>query len=55
MRARRVMLDAATASGDENMRLRPLPPLTVTAGAAELSINLEPYGIEYWYLEETKR
>lgn len=40
-------LDAVTASDDENLRLRPLPRLSLTEGTSEHTLQLEPYGIEY--------
>ena len=47
MLTRRIVLDAATASNDENHRLRPVdaPPLRNAA------IELGPWAVEYWYLE----
>jgi hypothetical protein len=49
--AKRRSLDAAAPSDDENVRLRPLPDLTLKAGAPALNVRLEPYGVESWSLE----
>jgi len=43
-RPRRLVFDAMTGSGDENLRLKPTAP-------AE-TIVLGPWGIEFWYTEE---
>ncbi|HLH36080.1 MAG TPA: hypothetical protein VKX41_15525 [Alloacidobacterium sp.] len=48
--AHRRMLDAETASQDENSRLRPLPDIELTPGKP-LEIDLGPYGIESWAME----
>ena len=48
---RSVMLDAHTASSDENARLRPDPPARVGKGAHNITLRLEPYGVRFWSLE----
>jgi hypothetical protein len=50
--AKRRMLDAEAASSDENVRLRPLPDVTLTPGAQAGALTLEPYGMEFWSLEK---
>jgi xylan 1,4-beta-xylosidase len=49
--AKRRLLDAATPSGDENVRLRPLDDVTVSKESGTAEITLQPYGIESWSLE----
>ncbi|HWR52177.1 MAG TPA: hypothetical protein VN428_13785 [Bryobacteraceae bacterium] len=53
--AKRVSLDAETGSNVENERLRPRPPLKMTAGAGRGAAQLGPYGIEFWYVEKLGR
>lgn len=53
--AKRRLLDAIAPSDDENVRLRPLPDLTLKVGSPALSIQLQPYGIESWSLEPEHR
>ncbi len=50
--AKRVALDAATGSNDENDRLRPQPAVKMTAGTGSTRASLGPYGVEFWYLEK---
>lgn len=50
----RRILDAATASNDENQRLRPLERLQLSEGTNQLKLSLEPYGIQYWELLPSK-
>ena len=52
--AKRRMLDAATPSSDENARLRPLDDVTLRPAAGAVTIQLEPYGMQFWSLEKTK-
>jgi xylan 1,4-beta-xylosidase len=49
--AKRMWLDAATASNIENDRLRPLPAVSMPQGAGNAEAELAPWGIQYWYLE----
>ncbi|MGA3262463.1 MAG: hypothetical protein ABSC47_00275 [Terracidiphilus sp.] len=49
--AKRRMLDIESPSEDENARLRPLPDVKVEPGTEPIEIHLEPYGIEFWFLE----
>jgi xylan 1,4-beta-xylosidase len=51
MRMRHLTLDAQAASSDENIRLRPEPPMSVKKGEHELKTELEPYGIQFWMIE----
>jgi len=51
MRIRHIVLDAATASNDENARLRPDPFARLKKSDAHLSLRLEPYSVHYWSLE----
>jgi xylan 1,4-beta-xylosidase len=53
--ANRRRLDATTASNDENLRLRPLSRVALTAGASKQKVELEPYGIEYWEMIADRR
>ena len=52
--AKRRMLDAASPSNDENARLRPLEDLTLKPESGPVTIQLEPYGLEFWSLERTR-
>jgi hypothetical protein len=52
--AKRVLLDATTGSSIENDRLRPQPAMRMPAGSGRVLAALEPYGIEFWYLEKTR-
>ena len=49
--ARRLVLDAAGPSDDENARLRPQDAVEVSAGRSPSVIDLEPYGVTFWSLE----
>ena len=51
MRLRRRVLDAQTASGDENARLHPDPFQTVEKGDYRFPVKLDAYGIHSWTLE----
>ncbi|MBN1818012.1 MAG: hypothetical protein JW828_11685 [Sedimentisphaerales bacterium] len=51
MRLRRRVLDAQTASGDENARLRPDPFQTVEKGNCQFPVRFEAYAIHSWTLE----
>ncbi len=48
---RRIVLDAATPSNDENHRLRPVGRMKVAAGAGRSEAKLDPYGVQFWYFE----
>ncbi len=52
--AKRRSLDAASASSDENARLRPLDDLTLSPASSRVKIQLEPYGVEFWSLEKSR-
>ncbi len=52
LRVRKIALDAATPSSDENHRLRPIGRLRVAAGAGGAQAALDPYGVEFWYFED---
>jgi hypothetical protein len=51
MRARHIVLDASTASSDENARLRPEPFFQIPKGDRQLELQLEPYSVHYWSFE----
>jgi hypothetical protein len=51
MRHRHIVLDAATASSDENARLRPDPFKKVEGGNQTFELMLEPWAIHYWSFE----
>lgn len=48
---RKVTLDAAAPSDDENVRLRPTPSHSISAGTQSIEFDLGPYGITYFSLE----
>jgi hypothetical protein len=48
--AKRRLLDATAPGDDENVRLRQLDDLTL-APETSLTINLDPYAIEFWSIE----
>ena len=48
------LLDAAAPSYDENARLRPLEPVTVTAGPFRTEIELGPWGVGFWSFEPAR-
>lgn len=52
MALRQVTLDAAAPSDDENIRLRPAVAKSVQAGATKLAVDLDPYGITFFSLEQ---
>jgi xylan 1,4-beta-xylosidase len=51
LKAKRRLLDAASPSGDENARLRPLDDITLSPQSPSTVITLQPYGVESWSLE----
>ena len=51
VRIRHIVLDATTASSDENARLRPEPFTNLKNGDQHLSLTLEAYAVHYWCLE----
>jgi xylan 1,4-beta-xylosidase len=51
LKAKRRLLDAASPSGDENARLRPLEDVTLSPQSPSTVITLQPYGVESWSLE----
>jgi hypothetical protein len=50
-RVRHLTLDALTGSNDENLRLRPAPPVQIKKGRHTFRADFEPYGIQFWSLE----
>ena len=51
---RKVTLDAAAVSDDDNSRLRPTPSQAVAAGTNAVQLDLAPYGIVFFSLESRK-
>jgi len=51
VRVRHIVLDAVTASDDENARLKPDPFIRMEKGDRKLPLPLEPYAIHYWSFE----
>ena len=51
LRSRHIILDAQTASNDENARLRPEPFATLPKGDRRLDLKFEPYAVHYWSFE----
>jgi hypothetical protein len=51
MRIRHLVLDAMSASADENSRLRPEPFAKLKKADGHISVPLEPYTVHYWSLE----
>lgn len=51
LRSRHVILDAQTASNDENARLRPEPFVTLSKGDHNLERKFEPYAVHDWSFE----
>jgi hypothetical protein len=51
---RRVTLDAAAPIDDDNIRLRPTPSVRVAAGTGNISLDLSPYGVEFFSLETSR-
>jgi xylan 1,4-beta-xylosidase len=51
MRHRHITLDAATASSDENARLRPDPFKKIESGNQTIDLTLDPWAIHYWSFE----
>ncbi|MBU6400497.1 MAG: hypothetical protein KGS61_09280 [Verrucomicrobia bacterium] len=49
--ARPLWLDAVTASNDENARLRVEDPIRIAPGTNPLSVQLEPYAVQFWSFE----
>lgn len=49
--ARPLVLDAATASNDENARLKSERPIDLMPEKADLEVPLEPYGVRFWSIE----
>jgi hypothetical protein len=48
---RQLVLDGAGARDDENARLRPLPAAALRDLKAPPAVDLEPYGVVFWSLE----
>ena len=51
---RKVTLDAAAASDDDNARLRPTPSQIISAGTQNVQIELPPYGVVFFSLESRR-
>jgi Glycosyl hydrolases family 39 len=51
---RKVTLDAAAASDDDNSRLRPTPSQTISAGTQNVQLDLAAYGIVFFSLESRR-
>ncbi|MEN6428530.1 MAG: hypothetical protein ABFE13_24545 [Phycisphaerales bacterium] len=52
MAAKPILLDAITASSDEIARLRPEPPWRIESTRPSMQVDLEPYQIRFWSLEQ---
>lgn len=50
LKAEDLLLDATAASSDENIRLRPLPEVSVEAGQP-IPVDLPPYGVTFWSID----
>jgi xylan 1,4-beta-xylosidase len=51
---RKVTLDAAAASDDDNSRLRPTPSQTISTGTQNVQLDLAPYGVVFFSLESRR-
>jgi hypothetical protein len=51
---RKVTLDAAAASDDDNARLKPTPSQTIQAGTQQVQLDLVPYGLVLFSLENRR-
>jgi hypothetical protein len=51
MKAKPIVLDAATSSDDEIVRLRPESPFQLKASQPAFRISFEPYGVRFWSFE----
>jgi xylan 1,4-beta-xylosidase len=51
---RKVTLDAAAASDDDNTRLRPAPSQALQAGTGQVALDLAPYGVVFFSLENRR-
>jgi hypothetical protein len=51
---RKVTLDAAAASDDDNSRLKPTPSQTISAGPQNVQLDLVPNGIVFFSLESRR-
>lgn len=51
LRMRHIMLDATSASDDENARLRPEPFAALKQGDQTARLLFEPYAVHYWSFE----
>jgi len=51
MLMRQITLDAAAASDDENVRLRPEPPANIPKTSFHQKVHLAPYGVRFWSFE----
>lgn len=46
-----ILLDALTASNDENARLKPEAPIELSRNKAAIDVTLDSYGVRFWTLE----
>ncbi len=53
-RARPLFFDALSPGSEENIRLRPEPPVELDSDPPALKVDLDPYGIRFWYFEKRK-
>ena len=51
LRMRHLTLNAESASNDENIRLRPQRSQQIKKAEHKLSVEFEPYGVQFWMLE----
>ena len=52
MTAKPIVLDAMTTNSDEIARLKPEPPRRIESGQPGMQVDLEPYQIRFWSLEQ---
>jgi len=52
--ARPIVLDATSASYDENSRLRIERPVELGPGGTSIEVQFEPYGVRFWSVERQK-
>ena len=48
---RPILFDAATPHSDENARLKPERPIEFKGDKSDLTVQLEPYGMRFWWIE----
>jgi len=54
MKAKPVVLDAATSSNDEISRLRPESPFQLKTNQPTFRVSFEPYGVRFWSFEQRR-